>query len=59
MNSLDRNLLDADCRETLAMAVRPAILLLSLLLENDNLVGAVGLENRRFDLGIGQRSARS
>ena len=58
MNSLDRNLLNANRRETLAMATRPAILLLPLLLENDNLVGAVTFENRGFNLGIWQGSAR-
>src|SRR5262245_61088886 len=58
MNSLDRNLLNSDRCETLTMATRPAVLLLPLLLENDDLVRAIGLENRRFDLRIGTWLAR-
>jgi hypothetical protein len=39
------------------MAVCPAVLFLSLLLENDNLIGAVGFENRGLDFALGRGCA--
>ena len=41
-----------------SMTFSPAILLLPLFLEHNNFSGAVALENRRFNLGIGQGRAR-
>src|SRR5438309_10810837 len=52
---LDRNAFDTNRRVILAMTVRPAILLLTLLLEDNDFFGAVVLEHCRFHFGVCQQ----
>src|SRR5262245_41369499 len=52
---LKRNILDSDRSVILAMTSRPAILLLSLFLENTNLFSPIMLQDRGFHLGVCQQ----